>query len=251
MKLKEIVLLSSLVIITGCMNMPKSLTSEGLEMTKEETKIYVDKLPIQTYEEYLALNTFVLDKYLDLEEDSRGEVFLRDGTEIKYTIDDEFIYEVITNNKKPFLETYKGFYIQNKRLKIFSQTIDDIEVGEEKQFNHLGGLEKLVDHDQKLKKDGMEYRKVLAWADNMDFLDLERVKVLKGESFSFQMHPLDDELIEIFKKNKKISSSDLKKFLKFKYVWSYIIERDGGGEYYYVSGDAEAYSNEGFIRYMI
>jgi len=104
MKLKEIILLSSLIIIVGYIPIPKALDNKGIAMNEEKKRVYVEKLPIQTYEEYLRLNRFVLNQYLNLEEDSEGEVFLRDSTKIKYSFRDRYIYEVIVNIKKPFLE---------------------------------------------------------------------------------------------------------------------------------------------------
>jgi hypothetical protein len=250
---KQIILsLLALGLTTGCVS--TSQMEKEKQMREEQQRVYVDKFPVQNYEEYLALDKFTLDKYLPVGADKNNGTgfltfFLRDGTKITYTIDDDLIYEVITNVKQPFIETYKRYYLDSKKLMVFSQTIDRIDVGEEKLYDPNGKVKEFKDHDKELKRKGMDYKKVLAWAEDMGFLDLKNARVLEGDKLSLSMFPLDDETIKDFKEDTDFSERDIKEFTKHKYVWSYIIRQDGGGHYYYVSADGEAYVDKGFSVY--
>lgn len=242
----------ALVLTIGCVSTSKIEKEE--QMKKEQQRIYVDKFPIQSYEEYLALDKFVLDKYLPIGADKNNGTgflifFLRDGTKITYFIDNELITETIVNDKQPFIETYKRYYLDSKKLMVFSQTIDMIEVGEEKLYDPNGKVKEFKDHDRELKEKGMDYRKILAWAEDMDFLDLKNVRVLKGDKFTLNMYPLDEKRTERFRNDKDLSERDFKEFTKHKYVWAYTIKRDGGGHYFYVSADGKTYLDKGFSVY--
>ena len=248
-QIKNIVLLSSLALFTACVDQNSINLTNEKKMKEEQQRVYIDRFPVQTYEEYLALDKFTLDKYLPQGVNHHnGTVYLKDGTKIKYNFNDRYISETITNIKKPFIETRKGYY-PNKKIKIIWNRIDDIEVGEEKEFNYLGGLEKLVNHEQKLRRDGMDYKKVLAWAEDMGFLDVKHARVVKGDNFTLQMHTISKQLIEIFE-NETSSTTDLNNFLKYKNVWTYIVESKGKGHYFYISGGAESFLDMGNMRYL-
>jgi len=247
------IILSVLVLglTTGCV-----LTSnlEKKRYMKEQQKVYVDKFPIQSYKEYLALDKFVLDKYLPIGADKNNGTgfltfFLRDGTKITYTIDDDYMYEVITHVSQPFIETYKRYYLDSKKLMVFSQSLDRVKVGIRRVYDPNGKVKEFKDHDRELKENGMDYKKVLVWAEDMGFLDLKNAIVLKGDDFTLQMFPMDEIQIKIFKSEKGLSKRDFKEFTKHKYVWTYIIKRDGGGHYFYVSADGETYLDKGFSVY--
>ena len=128
MNCRQIILsVLALGMITGCVS--TSQIEKEKQMREEQQRVYIDKFPIQTYEEYLALDRFVLDKYLPIGADkSSGTVFLKDGTKITYYVD-KIIVETIVNAKDPFIETYKRYYLDSKKRMVFSQTIDMIEVG--------------------------------------------------------------------------------------------------------------------------
>ena len=247
------IILSVLVLglTTGCV-----LTSnlEKKRYMKEQQKVYVDKFPIQSYEEYLALDKFVLDKYLPIGADKNNGTgfltfFLRDGTKITYTIDDDYMYEVITHVSQPFIETYKRYYLDSKKLMVFSQSLDRVKVGIRRVYGPNGKVKEFKDYDRELKENGMDYKKILAWAEDMNFLDLKNVRVLKGRKFTLNMYPLDEKRIERFRNDKDLSERDFKEFTKHKYVWTYIIKRNGGGHYFYVSADGETYLDKGFSVY--
>lgn len=254
MNCRQIILsILALVATTGCVS--TSQIEKEKEMREEQQRIYVDKFPVQTYKEYLALDKFVLDKYLPVGADKNNGTgfltfFLRDGTKITYTIDDDLLYEVVTHNSQPFVETYKRYYLDSKKLMVFSQTVDRIEVGEKKLYDPNGKLKEYKNHDKELKAKGMDYKKVLAWAEDMDFLDLKNTRVLEGDKLSLSMFPLDAETIKDFKEDTDFSERDIIEFTKHKYVWSYIIRQDGGGHYYYVSADGKTYVDKGFKQYM-
>lgn len=246
---KQMVLsIVSLVILTGCIS-TLHIEKEN-QMREEQQRVYINRFPVQTYTEYLALNKFTLDKYLPQGVNRQnGTVYLKDGTKITYYIDNELETEIIMNVKEPFIETYKRYYIDSKKLMLFSQSIDKINVGIEKLYDLNGNIKELKDYDKELKEKGMEYKKVLAWAEDMGFLDLKHARVLKGDKFSLNMYPLDEERTKRFKKNKDLSERDFKVFTKKKYIWAYIIKKDGGGHYYYVSADGETYLDKGFNVY--
>jgi len=247
-KRKLALIIATLLLSIGCTNGTLTITKH------EQQRVYVDKFPVQNYEEYLALDKFTLDKYLPVGADKNNGTgfltfFLRDNTKITYTIDDDLMYEVITNVKQPFVETYKRYYLDSKKLMVFSQSLSQIKVGIRKVYDPNGKVKEFKDHDKELKEKGMDYKKVLAWAEEMGFLDLKNARVLKGNKFTLNMYPLDKITIERFKKDTDFSERDIKEFTKYKYVWAYTIERDGGGHYYYVSADGKRYIDKGFNFY--
>jgi len=132
---------------------------------------------------------------------------------------------------------------------VFSQSLSQIKVGIRKVYDPNGKIKEFKDHDKTLKAKGMDYKKVLAWAEKMGFLDLKNARVLKGNKFTLNMYPLNKITIERFKKDTDFSERDIKEFTKYKYVWAYTIERDGGGHYYYVSADGKRYVDKGFDFY--
>jgi len=242
----------TLVMIIGCVS--TSNIEKEKQMREEQQRVYVDKFPVQNYEEYLALDKFTLDKYLPVGADKNNGTgfltfFLRDNTKITYFIDNELIVETIVNDKHPFIETYKRYYLDSKKLMVFSQSLSQIKVGIRKVYDPNGKIKEFKDHDKTLKAKGMDYKKVLAWAEKMGFLDLKNARVLEGDKLSLSMFPLDDETIKDFKEDTDFSERDIREFTKHKYVWSYIIRQDGGGHYYYVSADGEAYVDKGFSVY--
>jgi len=241
-------ILAILLLSIGCTNTTPTITKQ------EQQRVYVDKFPVQNYEEYLALDKFTLDKYLPVGADKNNGTgfltfFLRDNTKITYFIDNELIVETIVNDKHPFIETYKRYYLDSKKLMVFSQSLSQIKVGIRKVYDPNGKVKEFKDYDKALKAKGMDYKKILAWAEDMGFLDLKNARVLKGDKFTLNMFPMDEIQIKIFKAEKGLSERDFKEFTQHKYVWAYTIKRDGGGRYFYVSADGKTYSDKGFRVY--
>ena len=250
---KKIVLsIVSLVILTGCIS--TSQLEKERQMREEQQRVYIDRFPVQTYEEYLALDKFTLDKYLPQGVNNHnGIVYLKDGTKIYYIINfnnsNDYIQETIFSAKNPFVETLKQYYNKNRNIKTFSQNIDSLNIGVEKLYDPNVKIKELKDYDKELKAKEMDYKKVLAWAEDMGFLDVKHARVVKGDNFTLQMHTISKQLIKIFE-NETSSTTDLNNFLKYKNVWTYIVESKGKGHYFYISGGAESFLDMGNMRYL-
>jgi len=68
---RKLVLIIATLLSIGCTNTTPTIAKQ------EHKKVYVDKFPIQTYKEYLALDKFTLDKYLPVGADkNNGTGFL-------------------------------------------------------------------------------------------------------------------------------------------------------------------------------
>jgi len=255
--IKKMLMLSVLIVLSACINQAKVKIKEEIKM--EEKSLDIREMPLQTYEEYVKSNMFMLEKYIKREKrmDGSGVAYLEDGTKIKYSFDDKYISENITNKKYPFIETSKGYYVNTKDIKGIVQTLSDLSIGKEIYYNQSGQIIKIIDHDKEMKALGLNYQKVLEWADKAEIIDLKEAKILKGYAFyinytAFKEFWNNDWGIndEEFGKVNNLTKREQEKFFNYKYYWIFSVDYERYQKNYLFSADGMFVKDMGKARKM-
>jgi hypothetical protein len=115
---------------------------------------------IKTFEEYMKQKKFVLPVCEDKKYD--GIIYLQDNSKINYTCElgatNEFIGEVITTPKYPFVEFYKRYYSDTKSLAVIYSKIGEMSIDKYYHYDQNYKLVKEIDYKQKryrMKKLGL------------------------------------------------------------------------------------------------
>lgn len=240
-QIRNIVLLSSLVVFTACVDQNNINVQKEKEM-REKATIDISKMPLQTYEAYIKLKRFVLEKYIPVESKSAtGIGYLADGTKIKYYFDSKNVAETITHKKRPFREVQKTYHVDSKSIKYFIETIASLDIGKTIIYNYFGEVQKVFDEDSELRKKGLDYKKLLEGAEKQGFIDLKEGKMLKGDSFKIYIEEdskaMTREAKEKFAKKVSLSYTIIDNFIEDKYSWRFDIEYKDRTEMYSFTRD--------------
>ena len=256
-KMKIILMLNSLVVFTACVNQIEVKVKEELKM--EENSLNIKEMPLQTYEEYVKSDRFMLEKYIKREKrmDGSGVAYLEDGTKIEYDYDSKYCAENITSKKYPFVIFSKGYFLDTKKIKEVMKSISDIFIGKEITYNQLGQVVKVIDHDKEMRALGLNYQKVLEWADEAEIIDLKEAKILKGYDFYLNYTPFkefwnNDWGIndEEFGKVNNLTKKEQEKFFNYKYYWILSVDHERHQENYLFSADGMFVKDMGKARKM-
>jgi len=227
-QIRNIVFLSSLVLFTACVDQNSINVKKEKEM-REEATLDISKMPIQTYEEYIELKRFVLEKYIENQNaKKRGIAYLNDGTRIKYSLNKRNFSERILSLRKPFGEVLKLYYLDNKVVQDYMEFIANLEIGTTRVYNKHGEIAKVYDNEAEYRSKGLNYKKLLEGAEKQGFINLEEGKLLKGDSFKIYIEedttPMTREEKEEFAKEVDLSYTVIDDFIKDKYFWRFDIE---------------------------
>ena len=240
-QIKSIVLLSIFALFTACVDQNSINVQKEKEM-REEATLDISSLPIQTYEEYIKLKKFVLEKYIPkANKSATGIGYLADGTQIKYYFDSKDVAETITHNKRPFIRVMRMYYPNSKTIKVDRTFISNLLIGKSIIYNKFGEISKVYDNDTEYRKKGLDYKKLLEGAEKQGFIDLKKGKMLKGDSFEIYVEddstPMSREEKEDFAKETGLSYSIIDNFIKDRYSWRFDIEYSDRTEMYNFTRD--------------
>ena len=220
----------------------------------EEKSLNIKEMPLQTYEEYVKSDRFMLEKYIKREKrmDGSGTAYLEDGTKIEYDYDSKYCAENITSKKYPFVIFSKGYFLDTKKIKEVMKSISDIFIGKEITYNQLGQVVKVIDHDKEMRALGLNYKKVLEWADEAGIIDLKEAKILKGDNFYLRASTMEHdfateftpEVRKEFIKNSELTKKQGEALFKYKNYWSFSVSYPWYTQYYMLAADG-TYIGEG------
>lgn len=221
---------------------------------REEATIDISNLSIQTYEEYIKLKKFVLEKYIKEANNTRtsGVAYLMDGTKIKYAFDKNNVSERILHLKTPFVEVLKIYYPQNKNIKNYREFISRLMVGKTILYNQFGEVSKMYNEDAELKALGLDYKKVLEWADENGIIDLKESRMLKGSRFELQKASFEKqwktnwskEEKRAFQKRNNLSDKVTENFFSHSHYWTFSVDYPRYKDEYIFSADGS------FVEYL-
>ena len=203
---------------------------------REEATLDISKMPLQTYEEYIKVKKFVLEKYIQEANNTRssGVAYLNDGTKIKYYFDSKDVAETITHKKRPFIRIIRMYYPDSKNIKIDRIFIANLLTKKTIIYNKFGEISKVYDNESEYISKGLNYKKLLEGAEKQGFIDLKEGKILKGDSFKIYIEedttPMTREEKEEFAKEVGLSYTVIDDFIKDKYYWRFDINNDEGTE---------------------
>lgn len=243
--IKKMLMLSSLVVFTACVNQTEVKVKEEIKM-KEKT-LDIKEMSLQSYEEYIKSDRFMLEPYIKRAKtmDTSGIAYLEDGTKIEYSFDDKYISENITNKKYPFIEISKSYYVDTKHINGSIKTISDLSIGKEVNYNQWGQVVKIIDHDKEMRALGLNYKKVLEWADEAGIIDLKEAKILKGVGFYLMVSSMEQNFVTEFTpevqkefiKNDQLTKKQGEALFKFKNYWSFSVDYPWHTQYYMLAAD--------------
>jgi hypothetical protein len=240
------------LLLTACVSESATVLLNHVEKKKEskvreKATIDISKMPIQTYEEYIKLKKFVLGKYIkELNSTlSSGVAYLKDGTKIKYYFDKREVSESIYHIKKPFVEVMKMYYVHSKNIKIYREFLFSILIGDKFLYDERGSILKKYDKDAELKSLGLDYKKILEWANEQGIIDLKTSMILKGSRIelhksSFKKNWKTDwseEEKRVFQEKTHLSDKVIKNFFSHSHYWDLTVDFPRYMDYYMFSAD--------------
>jgi len=237
-QIRNIVLLSTFALFTACVD------QNSINIKKrEEATLDIRKMPLQTYEEYIKVKRFALEKYIPVASKSAtGIGYLNDGTKIKYYFDSKDVAETITHKKRPFIRVMRMYYPDSKTIKIDRTFISNLLIKKSIVYNHFGEISKVYDNEVVYRKKGLNYKKLLEGAEKQGLIDLKEGKMLRGDSFKIYIEKRKNlnwsrENKEDFSKEMNLSFEVVDKYSKSKYCWRFDINNNEGSAMYTFSGD--------------
>ena len=238
--MKKMILLSTLALFTACVDQNNINVTKEKEM-REEATLDISKMPLQTYEEYIKVKKFVLEKYIQEANNTRssGVAYLNDGTKIKYYFDSKDVAETITHKKRPFIRIIRMYYPDSKNIKIDRIFIANLLTKKTIIYNKFGEISKVYDNESEYISKGLNYKKLLEGAEKQGFIDLKEGKMLKGDSFKIAIRERTEkdpiwsrEEKEEFAEETGLSYNIIDDFKKDKYYWRFDIEYSDRTEMY-------------------
>jgi len=253
--------LGIVVLLTACVSEKAGVSLiEKENSVREVATIDISKMPIQTYEEYIQLKKFVLEKYIKEANNTRtsGIAYLKDGTKIKYAFDKSDISESIYHLKKPFVEIQKIYYTNSKSIKYYMETISNLDIGKTIIYNNFGEVSKMYDEDAELRALGLDYKKILEWADENGIINLKESKMLKGNRFSLQKASFEKnwktnwsrEEKRQFQERNNLSDKVRENFFSHSHYWAFSVDYPRYKDEYIFSADGSFVSYLGKVYKM-
>lgn len=247
-------------MFTACVGQ-NSLSVKKEKVMEKENIIDVSQMPIQTYEEYTKVNKFMLEKYIVQDKyknyfyadgSTVGVAYLKDGTRIAYSFSKEYISEELTNKKHPFKRVIKSYYINNKSIKDYNEAIANLFINKMIYYNSFGEIVESYDYDVEYQRKGINYTRILDWADAEEIIDFEESRMLKGNSFALSLQTFEKFWNnkwglnnEEFRKKNNLTKEEQEDFFKHKYYWVFDIDYLEGYQKHYLFG-----ANGKFIMYL-
>jgi len=251
-QLVKVVIFSTVTMFTACVdqNSLSRITEE--RVMEHENIIDISQVPLQTYEEYVQAKKFMLEKYImqnkykhyfNSDDSTSGVAYLKDNTKIAYSFSKEYISEGILNRKYPFVEVVKIYYPDTKILHTEANSLNGLIIGKEISYNKQGEISKIIDNDAEYKRKGINYKKILEWADKEKIIDLKEAKMLQGNSFILSLQKFEEfwnkkwgSNNEEFGKKNNLTKEEQLKFFKHKNYWIFNIDYLEGYQKHYLFG---------------
>jgi hypothetical protein len=153
-----------------------------------------------------------------------GIIYLQDNSKINYTCElgatNEFIGEVITTPKYPFVEFYKRYYSDTKSLAVIYSKIGEMSIDKYYHYDQNYKLVKEIDYKQ---KSHLPYTTILQSLEKLGYLDLKNVKLLIGNNEKFELSYSLKSSIDIDSTREKVPKNLQNRFDKSQGVWWYTI----------------------------
>lgn len=250
-------ILGMVVLFTACVsegvNVPLNVGKKENKV-REVATIDISQMPIQTYEEYIKLKKFVLEKYIKEANSTRtsGVAYLSDGTKIEYSFDKSEVAESIFHLNKPFVEIQKIYYTNSKSIKYYMEFLSNLDIGKTMIYNQFREITKVYDEDAELRALGLDYKKILEWADEHEIIDFKEARMLKGNRFelqklSFEKHWKSDwskEEEKYFQKKHDLSDRVTENFFSHSHYWAFSVDFPRYQDEYIFSADGS------FVQYL-
>ena len=149
-------------------------------------------MQIKTFDEYIKQTHFSIPVCQD-DTEYEGVSYLKDGSKIEYQCCSRgfpIIREDIYTPSHPFIDIIKTYYCDSKKLASISYEVGGLSIKKDTSYYQDGTIEKVKDYDSQLGKFG--YKNILKWAESQGFLDLKKVKILKGLTFNIAYLDFED-----------------------------------------------------------
>lgn len=208
----------------------------------------VVNMKIKTLEELLASKRLILPEGKTQDRDHVW--YLVDGTNVEFNEciggDSDFSFENIYNLKYPFIQFYKSYSCKTQKLDVVLKSIKGVHLGSKKFYNERGEVTKTIDYGERLG-----YKKVLAWAEKQDFIDLRLAEVLEGKDFElwyeeFKPNSYEENYKKYIEKYK--NRELVVEMLKHKAFWTYTIYYEYEFRKFILSDDGVLIYDEGKKR---
>lgn len=250
--------LGVLILLTACVGEQGNIAVPVKEKKKEnsvreEATLDLSEMPIQTYEEYTQLKKFVLERYIKSQNArSSGIAYLNDGTKIKYYFGEKYIAETISHFKYPFQKLSKGYFRDTRAIEGYTYSLSNLNIKKDVTYNKVEKVIKVIDYDSKLKELGLDYKKILEWADDKGIIDLKTSQMLKGNRFFLQKASFEKnwktnwskEEKKHFQETNNLSDKVTKNLFSHSHYWNFSVDYPRYQDEYIFSADGS------FIQYL-
>ena len=251
-QLVKVVFFSTVTMFTACVDQNSLSRTTEERVMEHENIIDISQMPLQTYEEYIKAKKFMLEKYImqdkykhyfNSDDSTFGVSYLKDNTKINFYHDNKYITETISNKKYPFVEVSKGYFLDTKSIQEYHVTLSNLSINKTIYYNNLGKIIESYDNDAEYRRKGINYKKILEWADKEKIIDLKEAKMLQGNSFILSLEKFEEfwnkkwgSNNEEFGKKNNLTKEEQSKFFKHKNYWIFDIDYLEGYQKHYLFG---------------